>query len=118
LAHTLSQTQVELTQHNALSQLEYYKRHLPQKQRPFLLDKNGNLRLKRYEWYLYLQIPGRLDGKLTLPGIAKYQALEADLVDIERLKEDKDLLIAQTQLPKLMVEPGLLIQDMEQALDE
>lgn len=93
LAHTLSQAQSELAEHNELSQSEYYKRHLPQKQRPFLQDKEGNLKLKRYEWYLYLQIPSRLSGKLTLPGIAKYQALEADLVDTERWKEDKELLI-------------------------
>lgn len=117
LAHTLSQAQVELTEHGELSQSEYYKRHLPQKQRPFLQDEDGNIKLKRYEWYLYLQIPGRLNGKLTLPGVAKYQALEADLVSTERWKEDKDLLIAQTQLPKLMVEPGLLIRNMGQALD-
>ena len=38
LAHTLSQAQVQFTQHNELSQSEYYKRYLPQKQRPFLLD--------------------------------------------------------------------------------
>ena len=74
LAHTLSQAQAELAEHNELSQLEYYKRHLPKKQRAFLQNKEGNLRLKRYEWYLYLQISSRLNGKLTLPGIAKYQA--------------------------------------------
>ena len=73
LAHTLSQAQAELAEHNELSQSEYYKRHLPHKQRPLLQDKEGNLKLKRYEWYLYLQIPSRLNGKLTLPGVAKYQ---------------------------------------------
>jgi TnpA family transposase len=117
LAHTLSQAQAELAEHNELSQSEYYKRHLPHKQRPLLQDKEGNLKLKRYEWYLYLQIPSRLNGKLTLPGIAKYQALEADLVDTERWKMDKELLIEQTQLPKLAADPALLIQDLEQTLD-
>ncbi|MFT6286530.1 MAG: TnpA family transposase [Alcanivorax sp.] len=117
LAHTLGQAQAELAEHKELSQSEYYKRQLPQKQRPFLQDKDGKLKLTRYEWYLYLQIPSRLNGKLTLPGVAKYQALEADLVDIERWKEDKELLIEQTQLPKLAADPVPLIQDMEQVLD-
>ncbi|MBT4522438.1 MAG: Tn3 family transposase [Halieaceae bacterium] len=117
LAHTLSQAQAEFAEHNELSQSAYYKRYLPHKQREFLQDKEGNLKLKRYEWYLYLQIPSRLNGKLTLPGIAKYQAFEADLVDTERWKKDKELLVEQTQLPKLAVDPVPLIQDMEQALD-
>ncbi len=117
LAHTLSQVQAEFADKKELSQSTYYKRHLPHKQRPFLQDKEGNLRLKRYEWYLYLQIPSRLNGKLTLPGIAKYQALEADLVDTERWKADKELLIEQTQLPKLAVDPVPLIHDMAQGLD-
>ncbi len=90
---------------------------LPHKQPPFLQDKEGHLKLTRYEWYLYLQIPSRLNGKLTLPGVAKYQALEADLVSTERWKNDRELLVAQTLLPKLAADPGLLIQDMEQALD-
>ena len=117
LAHTLSRVQVELTEHSELSQSEYYKRYLPHKQRPFLQDKEGNLKLTRYEWYLYLQIPSHLNGKLTFPGIAKYQALEADLVSTERWKQDKELLIAQAQLPKLAADPGMLIQDMEKALN-
>jgi TnpA family transposase len=117
LADTLSQAQVEFAEEKTLSQSAVYKRHLPHKQRPFLQDKDGNLKLDRYEWYLYLQIPSRLNGKLTLPGIPKYQALEADLVDIKRWKADKEFLIDQTQLPKLAVDPVPLVQDMAQALD-
>ena len=38
-------------------------------------------------------------------------------MNTERWKKDKELLIEQTQLPKLAVNPALLIQDVEQALD-
>ncbi|MFK7975221.1 MAG: Tn3 family transposase [Halioglobus sp.] len=117
VARILIQARAELSEHNALLQSVYYKRHLPKKQRPFLLDKEGNLKLKRYEWYLYLQIPGRLNGKLTLPEIAKYRALEDDFVEKLRWKRDKKLLIEQSQLPKIAADPVLLIHDMEQGLD-
>ncbi len=117
LAHTLNQAQLEFAEKKALSQSVVYKRNLPHKQRSFLQDKDGNLKLERYEWYLYLQIPSRLNGKLTLPGIPKYQALEADLVDITRWKADKERLVELTQLPKLAADPVPFIQELAQSLD-
>ncbi len=52
-----------------------------QKSREFLLDGEGNILIDRYEWFLYQQIPDRLNGQLTLPDITKYRALDADLID-------------------------------------
>ena len=40
-----------------------------------------NILIDRYEWFLYQQIPDRLNGQLTLPDITKYRALDADLID-------------------------------------
>ena len=117
MAQLLRQAQVDFSTQGELSQLEYYKRHLPKKQRSFLQDKDGDLKQTRYEWYLYLQILSRLNGKLTLPDVAKYRALEADLISSERWKNSKDALIAQAQLPKVASNPDVLIQEMEQALE-
>ena len=49
--------------------------------------------------------------------MAKYRALEADLVSSERWKNSKDALIAQTQLLKVVSKPDVLIQEMKQALE-
>ena len=116
LARLLHQAQSELIDQGALSQSQIYRRKLSAKQRPFLEDTEGNINLKRYEWHLYLQMPSRLNGKLTLPDVAKYRALEADLISAERWKHNKSALIEQMQLPKLSAEPHGLIQDMEQSL--
>jgi hypothetical protein len=59
----------------------------------------------------------RLNGKLNLPDVAKYRALEADLVSSERWKNSKDALIAQTQLPKLASKPDVLTRELKHALD-
>ncbi len=58
-----------------------------QKSREFLLDGEGNILIDRYEWFLYQQIPDRLNGQLTLPDITKYRALDADLIDGEHWRK-------------------------------
>ncbi len=57
------------------------------KSREFLLDGEGNILIDRYEWFLYQQIPDRLNGQLTLPDITKYRALDADLIDGEHWRK-------------------------------
>lgn len=62
-------------------------RLLSKKSREFLLDGEGNILIDRYEWFLYQQIPDRLNGQLTLPDITKYRALDADLIDGEHWRK-------------------------------
>lgn len=66
-----------------------------QKSREFLLDGEGNILIDRYEWFLYQQIPDRLNGQLTLPDITKYRALDADLIDGEHWR--KQIYAASTE---------------------
>ena len=76
-------------------------RFLSKKIREFLLDRAGNILLDRYEWFLYQQIPDRLNGQLTLPEIIKYRALDADLIDGEHWRKHKYTLLKQGQLTPL-----------------
>lgn len=70
-----------------------------------------------YEWYLYLQIPWRLNGQLTLPNITKYRSLDADLVSHERWNDKKNELLDKSQLDKLTGEPQQIITDMKLKLN-
>jgi hypothetical protein len=71
------------------------------------LDREGNILLDRYEWFLYQQIPERLNGKLTLPAIIKYRALDAALINSENWRKNKYTLLELSQLAKLAKEPLL-----------
>lgn len=69
LATALAKAQGEL---NAQAQLQTADtRLLSKKALEFLLDGDGNILIDRYEWFLYQQIPDRLNGQLTLPEITK-----------------------------------------------
>jgi len=57
-------------------------RRLPPKAtRPLLLKSDGGIDKARYEWFLYLQIPSRLNGQLVLPEVIRYRALDDDPAD-------------------------------------
>ena len=83
----------------------------------FLLDGEGNILIDRYEWFLYQQIPDRLNGQLTLPDITKYRALDADLIDGEHWRKNKYTLLQQSHFTKLAEEPEKLIKQMAMELD-
>ncbi len=89
----------------------------PKKSREFLLDGEGNILIDRYEWFLYQQIPDRLNGQLTLPDITKYRALDADLIDGEHWRKNKYTLLQQSHFTKLAEEPEKLIKQMAMELD-
>ncbi len=86
LAAALAKTQNELNGQDAQLQTAD-TRLLSKKSREFLLDGEGNILIDRYEWFLYQQIPDRLNGQLTLPDITKYRALDADLIDGEHWRK-------------------------------
>ncbi|HEC0104712.1 TPA: Tn3 family transposase, partial [Klebsiella pneumoniae] len=92
-------------------------RLLSKKSREFLLDGEGNILIDRYEWFLYQQIPDRLNGQLTLPDITKYRALDADLIDGEHWRKNKYTLLQQSHFTKLAEEPEKLIKQMAMELD-
>lgn len=117
LAAALSQAQTDFIATGTLSKAAIDKRLPVKKQLPFLQDESGAINPDRYEWYLYLQIPSRLNGQLTLPDVIKYRALDADLISRKRWREEKDQLLEQTKLPKLTVEPNTLIEQMTLTLD-
>ncbi len=114
LTTALEQARYELATHGKLTSMD--KRLPSKKQIPFLLNDDGSIRPDRYEWYLYLQIPNRLNGQLVIPEIVKYRALEADLVSRERWQKHKQTLLEQTQLPKLVGESEKLIERMSTEL--
>ncbi len=115
LAAALAKTQNEL---NGDAQLQTADtRLLSKKSREFLLDGEGNILIDRYEWFLYQQIPDRLNGQLTLPDITKYRALDADLIDGEHWRKNKYTLLQQSHFTKLAEEPEKLIKQMAMELD-
>ncbi len=115
LATALAKAQGEI---DTLAQLQTADtRFLPKKVHEYLLDRDGNILLDRYEWFLYQQIPDRLNGQLTLPEIIKYRALDADLIDGEHWRKHKYTLLQQSQLTDLAKEPEKLIKQMATELD-
>lgn len=117
LARLLDQARLDLLAQQALTDASLDRR-LPQKHlRPLLLNKDGSLNKARYEWYLYLQVPDRLHGQLLMPDVIKYRALDADLVNTQRWKQDKYRLLDSTAQTKLMADPTSLIPNMASELD-
>jgi hypothetical protein len=109
LARALDQARLDLLAHQELSDASLDRR-LPQKHmRPLLLNTDGGLNKARYEWYLYLQVPDRLQGQLLMPDVIKYRALDADLLKTQRWKQDKQRLLDSTAQEKLMADPTQLI---------
>ncbi len=116
LAATLHRAQRDLIADGEISIGAMDSRLPTKKQLSFMQDSSGVMNKGRYEWFLYLQIPNRLNGQLTLPNVFKYRALEADLVNRERWTEEKDALLERTQLPKLAANPNKLIDQMAKNL--
>jgi hypothetical protein len=85
--------------------------------RQWMMDNEDSVNVDRLEWYLYLQVPNRLNGQLTLPEVTKYRPLEDDLQDQESWLQEKELLLEQTQQEKLTAEPNILIVKMTEELD-
>jgi len=115
LAGALEQAHTDLAEDGRL--LLFDKRLPLKKSLAFLTDDIDGIRSDRYEWYLYLQTPNRLNGQLTIPEVIKYRSLQTDLVDDDRWKEQKEELLEQTQLPKLKGSPNKLIERMAMELD-
>lgn len=88
----------------------------PKKILPLLQGENGDIKPDRYEWFLYLQIPSRLNGQLTLPNVTKYRSLDADLISHERWRDEKIELLDKSQLQKLSGKPQQIITDMSSNL--
>lgn len=116
LARVLDQARLDLAANHKLSSA-CLDRRLPSKHtRSLLINKGGSVNPARYEWFLYLQVPDRLNGQLLLPDIIKYRALDADLVSTQRWKQEKKALVEATLQPKLMAEPSSLIPQMANEL--
>ena len=117
LARALDQARLDLLAQQELSHASLDQR-LPQKHiRPLLFNKDGTLNKARYEWYLYLQIPDRLQGQLLMPDVIKYRALDADLLKTQSWKQDKQRLLDSTAQEKLMADPTQLIPSMATELN-
>lgn len=117
LARVLDQARLDLLAQQELSHASLDQR-LPQKHiRPLLLKKDGSINKSRYEWYLYLQIPDRLQGQLLMPDVIKYRALDADLLKTQCWKQDKQRLLNSTAQKQLMADPTQLIPSMATELN-
>ncbi|WP_261845161.1 Tn3 family transposase [Aliamphritea ceti] len=117
LTAALGHARLDLVAQGGISQTTIDGRLPAKKQRPFLQYPSGLFNPDRYEWYLYQQIPDRLNGQLTLPEVVKYRSLDADLISRERWREEKVTLLEQTQLPKLTTESNKLIMRMAMDLE-
>ncbi len=116
LATTLNQARLDFVDCGDLQQSTLDARLPPKKLLPLLQLENGDIKFDRYEWHLYLQIPSRLNGQLTLPNVTKYRSLDADLVSHERWRDEKNDLLDKSQLQKLTGEPQQIITDMNSNL--
>lgn len=117
LARVLNQARLDLLAHQEISDTSLDRRVAKKHTRLLLLNKDGCVNKGRYEWYLYLQVPDRLQGQLLMPDVIKYRALDADLVKSQRWKRDKQCLLESTAQPKLMADPTSLIPNMATELD-
>ena len=118
LARVLSQARLDLLDHKKLSNASMDQRLASKSTRALLFNKDGSLNKARYEWYLYLQIPERLQGQLLMPEVIKYRDLDADLVNNTRWKQDKNNLLESTAQPRLTADPRQLIPSMSADLDQ
>lgn len=115
-ATTLNQTRLDFVDRGELQQSTLDIRLPSKKILPLLQSEDGNIKLNRYEWYLYLQIPSRLNGQLTLPNVTKYRSLDDDLVSRKRWHDEKNELLDKSQLQKLSDEPQQIITEMNSNL--
>lgn len=116
LAITLNQAGVDFVDHGELQRSTLDTRLLPTRLRTLFLDENGDIKPDRYEYFLYLQIPSRLNGQLTLPNITKYRSLDADLINHKHWRDNKYELLDKSQLKKLSGETRQIITDMNSNL--
>ncbi|MDF1655953.1 MAG: Tn3 family transposase, partial [Coxiellaceae bacterium] len=116
LATTLNQARLDFIDCGELQQSTLDVHLPPKKLLPLLQCGNGDVKPDRYEWHLYLQIPSRLNGQLTLPNVTKYRSLDDDLVSHERWRNEKNDLLDKSQLQKLTGEPQQIITDMSSNL--
>jgi hypothetical protein len=117
LATTLNQARLDFVNCGELQQSTLDVHLPPKKILPLLQGENGDIKPDRYEWFLYLQIPSRLNGQLTLPNVTKYRSLDADLISHKRWRDKKDEVLNKSQLHKLTGEPRQLITDMNSNLN-
>jgi len=117
LARTLNQARLDLKSQRELSEASLDRRLPPKRFCSLLLNKDGSFNKARFEWYLYLQIPDRLQGQLLMPDVIKYRALDADLVQSRRWKRDKKELTEATAQAKLMADPKSLIPSLTTELN-
>ena len=115
LAQSLKKLKDDLVQHGTPNSID--RKVIAKKFRGYLEKSDGSICSERYEWFAYLQIPDRMDGRLTLPEAIKYRSLEADLIDSKRWREEKDQLLEQSTLSKLNIEPDDLIVQMNDEFD-
>eukprot|EP01086_Lenisia_limosa_P011649 TRINITY_DN379_c0_g1_i10.p1 TRINITY_DN379_c0_g1~~TRINITY_DN379_c0_g1_i10.p1 ORF type:complete len:1007 (-),score=93.96 TRINITY_DN379_c0_g1_i10:801-3821(-) len=116
LARILDQARLDLVAGNMLGDACIDQRLPPKATRPLLLKPDGSIDKARYEWFLYLQIPNRLNGQLMLPEVIRYRALEDDLVKPQTWKNQKQVLVEGTQQPKISKDPTRLIPRMADEL--
>jgi TnpA family transposase len=106
LATQLAITKSEQASNGTLDTMD--RRLIRPKQKAYLIDERGEVLASRFEWLLYLQIPGKLNGQLYLPNVVKLRSLEDDLVSDSRWKAKRNL-IEQSMLPRLMSKPNRVI---------
>ena len=114
LLDLLRQSHIEKTQWTVTVQELTF---ITKSSRQWLLDSEDTVNIDRLEWFLYLRIPNRLDGQLSVPEVVKYRSLEDDLQDQKSWRQEKELLLEQTQQEKLKANPDVLINSMIEELD-
>lgn len=104
----------ELSADGALHTID--RRLIKNREKDFLIDKEGKVSPSRFEWLLYLQIPSKLNGQIYIPTIIKYRSLQDDLIS-DKCWKAKKKLIQQSRLPRIMANPNQLIETLSSNLD-
>lgn len=112
LTTIIHQSQRDISEHRGLTEASIDQRLLPKKVRNQIINESDEVNINRFEWFLYLQIPDRLNGQLLLTDVIKYRSLDADLVAKGTWKVEQKQLLENTQQPKLLANPKHYIPEI------
>lgn len=102
---------------DASQSLSADRRLIPANHQCYVVDTDNNILHERYETMLYLAAQDKLDGKLFIPTVIKYRALQDDLIgDIPWQQKDK--LLQNSLLDSMNTKPALLVRSMEKKMSD
>jgi len=82
------------------------------------LYKDGQLQVKRYEFYLFQNIRNRIDsGDIYLPDSFMFKSFDQDLIPKEYWKNNKTAILDSIEAPRLRMSVKELLAELKQKLE-